>query len=70
MSDWKISFIKQCWRYLHSGEASVGQQNWTVGIPLKKKTAGGHCFPSSLLCHVTLTNTYISNAHTLKYADE
>ena len=44
MSDWNISFIKQCWRYLHSGEASVGQQNWTAGIPLNKRTAG--CTPS------------------------
>ena len=26
MSDWNISFIKQCWRYRHSGEASVGHQ--------------------------------------------
>ena len=44
MSDWNISFIKQCWRYLHSGEASVDQKNWTAGIPLNKRTAG--CTPS------------------------
>ena len=44
MSDWNISFIKQCWRYLHSGEASVYQKNWTAGIPLNKRTAG--CTPS------------------------
>ena len=40
MVDWNISFIKQCWRYLHSEEASVSQQNRTAGIPLKKRTAG------------------------------
>ena len=39
--DWNISFIKQCWWCLHSREASVGQQNWTTDIPLKKRTAGG-----------------------------
>ena len=26
----------------------------------------GHSFPLSLLCHVALTNTYISNTHTLR----
>ena len=40
VSDWNISSIKQCWRYLHSGETSVGQQNWTAGRPLKNRTAG------------------------------
>ena len=40
MLNWNISIIKQCWRYLHSGEASVSHQNWTVGIPFKKRTAG------------------------------
>ena len=59
-------------KYLHSREASVGQQNWTADIPLKKRTAGGvHPFPSSLLCHVvTLANTYILNTHALRCADE
>ena len=33
-------YKKQCWRYLRLGEASVGQQNWTAGIPLKRRTAG------------------------------
>ena len=37
---------------------------------MKKRTAGGHSFPSSLLCHVTfLTNTYISNTHTIRCAE-
>ena len=40
MLNWNISIIKQCWRYLHSAEASVSHQNRTVGIPLKKRTAG------------------------------
>ena len=64
VSDWSTGFIKQYWRYLHSGEASFGKQNWTAGIPLKQRTAGGHSFPSSLLGLVALTNTYISNTHT------
>ena len=70
MSDWNTSFMKQYWRCLHSGEASVGQQNWTAGIPLKQRTTGEHSFPSSLLGLVTLTNTYISNTYTCKCADE
>ena len=37
----KYKFYKQCWRYPHSGQVSVGQQNWTIAIPLKKRTAGG-----------------------------
>ena len=40
VSDWNISFIRQFWRCLYSGEASVSQQNWTAGIPLKNRTAG------------------------------
>ena len=39
MLDWNISFIKQYWKYLHSGEVSVNPENWTAGIPLKR-TAG------------------------------
>ena len=34
MLDWNISFIKQYWRYLHSGEVWVNQENWTAGISL------------------------------------
>ena len=40
VSDWNISFIKQYWRCFHSGEVSVNQENWTAGIPLKRRTAG------------------------------
>ena len=40
VSDWNISFIKQYWRYFHSGEVSVNHQSWTAGIPLKRRTAG------------------------------
>ena len=40
MSYWNISFIKQYWRYLHSGEVSVNQEYWKTGIPLKRRTAG------------------------------
>ena len=36
----------------------------------EEENSWGHFFPSSLLCHVTLTNTYISNTHTLRCADE
>ena len=40
MLDWNISFIKQYWRYLHSGEVSVNQENWTASISLIRRTAG------------------------------
>ena len=40
LSVWNISFIKQYWRYLHSGEVSVNQENWTAGIPRKRRAAG------------------------------
>ena len=50
-------------KYLHSGEASVGQQNWTVGIPLRKRTAGGtpshHHYLVTLLWQVLISQMLI-----------
>ena len=68
VSDWNIGFIRQCWRYHHSGEASVGQQMDSRYTSAEQNNKG-HSFSSSLLCHVTLGNTYISNTHTLRCAD-
>ena len=36
----------------------------------EEENSRGHSFPSSLLCHMTLTNTDTSNTHTLRCANE
>ena len=50
-------------KYLHSGQASVGQQNWAVGIPLRKRTAGGtpshHHYLVTLLWQVLISQMLI-----------
>ena len=70
-------------KYLYSQEASVGQQNWIVGIPLKKRTAGGtpshhHCFAmwlwqifmSQILIHSDVQmNRYFSKVARPHYDD-
>ena len=59
----KYKFYKAMLKYLHSGEASVGQQNWTVGIPLRKRTAGGtpshHHYLVTLLWQVLISQMLI-----------
>ena len=36
----------------------------------EEQSSKGNFFPLSLLCHLTLTNTYISSTHTFRCAEE
>ena len=56
--------VSSFWRGL--SQSSKSDSRYTF----EEENSRGHSFPWSLLCHVTFTNTYIWNTHTLRCKDE